>query len=164
MRMHLRSFEAILGFTRNEQMGWWTLFKATEMVPITQTMLQVMLALLGTFWDKNMTGPGEVRKYPKNNLNWRLYTPFEFSRGLSFGRHRMLPRDLGDHWKEVMWLGTNMWMPLRSFRGNFGFHEKWTNGVLEAFRGNGNGAKHPDYVTSHVGTLRNVWGYKKDRA
>ena len=42
-------------------------------------------------------------------------------------------RTMGGHWNVVMWLGTNMWMPLRSFQGNFGFHEKWTNEVFKSF-------------------------------
>ena len=51
-----------------------------------------------------------------------------------------------------------MWMLLRSFQGNFGFDDKRTNGVLEAFRGNANGAKHPRNFSSHVGTPSNVSG------
>ena len=33
-------------------------------------------------------------------------------------RHRMPPRDIGGHLKGVMWLGTNIWMPLRSFESS----------------------------------------------
>ena len=42
----------------------------------------------------------------------------------TYRRHGMPPRDMRAYWKGVMWLGTNMWMSLCSFRDNFGFHEK----------------------------------------
>ena len=71
-------------------------------------------------------------------------------------RHGMPPRDMGGHLKGVMWLGTNIWMPLHSLRGNFGFHEKWTNKCSKAFRGNTNGIKQPRNVTSQVNFPRNV--------
>nr|ACY01935.1 hypothetical protein [Beta vulgaris] len=88
---------------------------------------------------------------------------FGLFRGPSFGCHWMPPRDVGGHWKGVMWLGTNMWMPLRSFRDKFGwevigkescglericgclyvhfemgFTRNEQMGCLEAFRGNTN--------------------------
>ena len=49
---------------------------------------------------------------------------FGFSRGSSSKRHAMPPMDMGGHLERDMWLGTNMWMFLRSFRGNFVFPEK----------------------------------------
>ena len=55
-------------------------------------------------------------------------------------------------------------MHLRSFRGNFEFHEKWTNGVLEAFRSNTNDPKHPGNITSDNGIPRNISGEKYDQA
>ena len=49
---------------------------------------------------------------------------FKLSRGPSYGRREMPPRDMGGHWNGVMCLGKNMWILLRLFRGNFGFEEK----------------------------------------
>ena len=48
---------------------------------------------------------------------------FVISRGPSSERYDMPPRDMGSHWKGVMWLGTNMWMFLYSFNGDLGIHE-----------------------------------------
>ena len=56
---------------------------------------------------------------------------FGLSRGPSSGRHEILPWDTRGHWKWVIWLRTNILMALRSFRGNFGLHEKWTNGGVQ---------------------------------
>ena len=88
---------------------------------------------------------------------------FVLFRGTSSEHFEMPPRDMGGKWKGVMWLVMNMWMPLGSFRGNFGFHEKWTNGVFKGFQGNANGAEHPRKVTSHVGTPMNVSGENMTR-
>ena len=72
-----------------------------------------------------MTRPEKVQKCPKKQPKLKVIIhPFGLSRAPSSERHGMPPRDLGGHWKGVMWLGSNMWMPLRSFRGKFGLHEK----------------------------------------
>ena len=77
--------------------------------------------------EENMDRPGEVQKCPKNNQNWRfIIHAFGLFRGPSSERRGIPPRDMGGHWKGVMWLRTNMWMHLRSFQGNLGFHEKYT--------------------------------------
>ena len=50
------------------------------MMQTTWAMLQVMSALLGTFREKNMTGPWEVQKCPKKakiesyNTHFRTYS------------------------------------------------------------------------------------------
>ena len=83
---------------------------------------------------ENMTRRREVKKCPKNSQNERLlYTLSDSPRVRSTEYHGMPRKDMGGHWKGVMWLGTNMWMLLRSFRGNFGFYEKSTNGVFRGF-------------------------------
>ena len=66
------------------------------------------------------------------------------------------------HWKGVMWLGMNMWMPLRFFMTIYVSRDmnKW---VLEAFRNNANCGKDPTNVTSHVGTPRNISGENMTR-
>ena len=80
------------------------------------------------------------------------YTRFGLSRGpMSSERHGIPHRDMGGPWKGLMWLGTSMWMPLYSLRDNFGFHEKWTNGVFRNFL-----RELPINVTSHVVYPRNV--------
>ena len=94
------------------------------------------------------------QKQPKLKV---IIHAFGLSWGPSSEHHGKPPRDMWGHWKEVMWLGTNMWMSLRSFGGNFGFHKKWANGCSEAFRDNANCVKHPPNVTSHI-TPRNVSG------
>ena len=58
---------------------------------------------------------------------------FGLSRGPSSERHRIQSTTMGVHWKGVMWFGTNIWMPLRSLRDDFVFHEKRTNGVFRGF-------------------------------
>ena len=40
---------------------------------------------------------------------------------------------MGGHWKRLMWLRTNMWTALRSFRGSFGFQEKCTSRMFRSF-------------------------------
>ena len=62
----------------------------------------------------------------------------------------MPPRDMVSHWKGVMWIGTNICMPLRSLWGNFEFQEKGTNGCSKVFSRQHEYAKHPRNVTSHV--------------
>ena len=76
-------------------------------------------------WEENMTSPEEVQKRPKKQPKLKVIIhAFGISRGPSSERHGMPPKAMGGHRKGVMWLGTNIWMPLRSFRGNFRFHEK----------------------------------------
>ena len=82
-----------------------TLFEAMQMVRNTRATLQVMLTFLGTF--------KKIWPCPENSKN--------VSKTANFG----------GHWKWVMWLGKNMWMPLCLFRNNFKFHEKWINGGVE---------------------------------
>ena len=72
-------------------------------------------------YDQTRKSPKLSQKQPKLKV---IRHAFGLSLGLSSKRHGMSPRDMGSHQKGVMRLGTNMWMPLRSFRGNFGFHEK----------------------------------------
>ena len=140
-------------------------FEAMVMVPSTRAMLKVMLDFQGTFREKIWPSPEKSKNVPKTaEIEGYIIHGFWISRGPCSERHVMPSRDMGGHRKGVMWLGKKMRMPLRSFRGNFGFHEKWTNGVFEAFQGNKNGVKHPDYVTSYVATPRNFSAEKYDQA
>ena len=107
-------------------------------------------AILGTFWEKIWPGPEKSKNVPKTAKIEGYNTRFRTFLGSRSERHEMPPKDMWGHWKWVMWLGTNMWMPLCSFRDNFRFHEKWTNGISEDFRDNTNGVKHPCNVTSTV--------------
>ena len=70
------------------------------------------------------------RKQPKLKV---IIHAFGLSRGPSSEHYEMPPRDMWGDWKRVTWLGTNIWMPFGSFRGNFEFHEEWTNGVFRGF-------------------------------
>ena len=59
---------------------------------------------------------------------------FVLSCGPRSGWHGVLSRDMGcRHWQTVKWLGTDIWIHLCSFWGNFGFHYKWTNAVFKGF-------------------------------
>ena len=62
-----------------------------------------------------------AQKQPKLKV---IIHDFGHPRGSSSERHGMLPVIMGGNWKEVMWLGTNIMMHLRSYQNNFGFHEK----------------------------------------
>ena len=87
-----------------------------------------------TFREKIWPGPAEVKKMSQKQPKLKIIIhAFGFSRGPSSEHHRMPPRGMRGHCKGVMWLGTNMWRSLRSFQCNFGFHEKWTNGVFRCF-------------------------------
>ena len=88
---------------------------------------------------------------------------FGLFRDPSSGSYMIPTWDTRGQWNKVIWLGTNIRMPLRSFRDNFEFREKWTNGgCLEAFRGKANGFNPPRNITSHIGTPNNVSGEKND--
>ena len=103
------------------------------MVPSTRATLEVTSALLVMFRKKIWAGPEKSKNVAKTakieGYNTRFWTSPRFE--------LRTPRDAseghGVHWKWVMWLGTNIWMPLCSFRGNFRFHVKWTNGVFRGF-------------------------------
>ena len=95
------------------------------MVRNTRAMLQVTSALLGmNVTRKYDHARGRPKMFQKQPILKVIIHAFGLSQAHSSECHGMPPRDLGGHWKRVMWLGTNMWMPLCSFRGNFGFHEK----------------------------------------
>ena len=94
------------------------------MVPGTHTTLQVKSPFLGMFGEKNdktRKGPNMSKKQPKLKV---IIHALGLSRVPISERHGMPPRDMEGHWKVVMWLETNMWMPFRSFRDSFRFHEK----------------------------------------
>ena len=83
---------------------------------------------------ENTTTPRDFSKMSQKQPKLKVIIhTFGLSRGRSFERHGMPPRAMGAHWKGVIWLGTNRWMPLRSFHDNFGFHKKLTYGVLRGF-------------------------------
>ena len=100
------------------------------------------------------------QKQPKLKV---IIHAFRLFRDLSSERHGMPPRDMGVHLKGVMWLGTNIRMPLLSLRGDFGFHENEQMRCLETFRGNTNSAKHPRNITSRIDFSRYVSGENTTR-
>ena len=108
-------------------------FEAMQMVPSTHATLQVTSALLRKFEEKIWSGPEKSNNVAKTTKIEGYDTGFRLSPDPSYGCHGMPPRDMGGYWKGVMWLGTNMWMPLRSFWGKFGFHEEWINWVFRGF-------------------------------
>ena len=146
------------------KLGVQMLFETMQIVQSTRTTLQVTSAFLRTFREKIWRGPQKSKKCPKNSRNWRLYyTFFGLFPGPELRTPRIPPRGMGGHWKAVTCLGSNMWMHLRSLRGSFRFHEKWTN---EVFRGLSSQCKLCQAhvrVTSHDGTPRNVLGENMTR-
>ena len=74
---------------------------------------------------ENMISPKKGTKMSKNQPKLKVILhAFRVFQSPSSEHHGMPPRAIGGHWKGVMWLGINIWMSLRSFRGNFRFHEK----------------------------------------
>ena len=71
-----------------------------------------------------MTRPEKVKNVIKTVKIEGYNTRFRTFPSQSSEHHGMRCRAMEGHSKRVMWLGTNVWMPLRSLRGNFGFHEK----------------------------------------
>ena len=113
-----------MGFTINEQKGCSEAFRGNANCakhPYNDTN---HVGTPRNVSRENMTWPGEFKNVPKKPKMKVIIHAFGFSRGPSFERHGMPPRGLGGHWKGVMSLGTKMWMPLRSFRCSFSFHEK----------------------------------------
>ena len=138
------------------------LYEAMQMVSSTRGTLQVMSALLWMFREKIWPGPKSPKisqKQPKLKV---IIHAFGLSRGPSSESHGIPHRDMGGHWKWVMWIGTNMWMPLCSFRDNFGFHEKWkkwdVQRLYEAMQMVLSTRGTSLQLTSHVGTPMNVSG------
>ena len=128
-----------MGFTRNEQMGCSEDFRVNENDATYPRNVTSHVGTPRNVSEGNMIRPEKVQKYFGRKYDQAREGPkmtqkqsklkviihvLGLSRGPSSERHGMHPRDMGGHWKEVMWLGTNMWMPLDSLRGNFGFHEK----------------------------------------
>ena len=131
----LRSLRGNLGFSQEmNKCGLKWLFEATQIMSSTRTTSQITSTLLGLFWEKIWSGPEKsknVAKHPKLKV---IVHDFGLSRGPSSKSHGMPPRNMGGNWKGVMWLETNIWMCLRLFRGNFGFHEKMKKwGVQKLF-------------------------------
>ena len=113
-----------MGFTRNEQMGSSEAFLGkTNGTNVLRNIIS-HVGFLRNFSGENMPRSGTPKMtqiQPKLKV---IIHAFGLSRGSSSECHGMPPRDMGGNWKGVMWLGTNIWMLLRTFRENFGFHEK----------------------------------------
>ena len=109
------------------------LFEATQIVSSTRATTQVISNFLGFFWEKIWPGPKKSKNVTKTTKIEGYNTQFRTFWGSSYEHHGMPSSDIEGHWKGVMWLGTNIWISLRSVRGNFEFDEKWTNGVLRDF-------------------------------
>ena len=163
--MPLRSFRGNFGFHEKwTNRGVQSLFEERQMVQNTRATLQVTSALLGMFREKIWLGPKKSKDVQKTAKIEGYNTRFWTFPGPSSGRHKILPWDTGGHWKWVIWLGTNIWMPLRSFEGNFRFHEKWTNGGIQRlFEARQMVPSTQCNVTSHVGIPRNVSGENMTR-
>ena len=76
------------------------------------------------------------QKQPKLKV---IIHAFGLSRGPSTEHHGMPPRNMSCHWKGVMWLGTNMWIPLCHFEKILGYTKNEQMGCSEVIRGNANG-------------------------
>ena len=108
------NFETILGFTRNEQIKFSDASGGNTNIA---KHLRNVTSHIGFLRNQAQRSPKMSQKWLK--LKVIIYA-FGVPQGMSYGCHVMPPRDMGGHYKGVMWLGTNMWMPLRSFRGKFG--------------------------------------------
>ena len=118
-------FEIVLGFTRNEQMRCLKAFLGTTNCVKYPRNVTSYFSFPRNISKENMDRPGEVQKMSQKQPKLKVIIhAFGLSQGPSFECRDMPLRDMGGHWKGVMWLGTNMWMPLYSFRGNFWFHAK----------------------------------------
>ena len=104
--------------------GFYKLFEAMQIVPSTRATLQVTSASLETFREKILPGPENSKNVAKIAKIKGYNTRFRTFQGPSSECHGMPPRDMGGHWKSVMWLRTYIWMHLSLFRDNFRFHEK----------------------------------------
>ena len=133
------------------------------MVSSTRATLRYTSGFLGTFQGKIWPGPKISKNIPKTAKIEGYNTRSVHFRGPSSDRHGIPPRAIRGHCKGVMWFGTNIWMHLRSVRGNFGFTRNEQMWCSEAFRGNTNGVKHPRNVTSHVGLPKNGSGENMTR-
>ena len=149
-------FETILGFTRNEQIGCSNAFRGNTNCTKHPHNITNHIGTPRNVSGEHMTRLGKVQNVPKTTKIEGYNTRFRSFSGPELWTRRDASYVHGRWLERVMWLGTKMWMPLRSFRCSFRFREKWTNGDLEAFRGNKNGAKHPRNFISHVGVPRNV--------
>ena len=118
-------FETILGFMRNEQMGFSETFRGNKNGVNHPQNNTSHIGTPRNVSGENMTRPGEIKKMSQNQSKLKVIIhTFGFSRDSSSERHGMPARGMGGHWKEVMWLRMNMWMLLCSFHDNFRFHEK----------------------------------------
>ena len=134
MWMPLRSFQGNFGFHEKwTNGGVQRLFMEMQIAPTTRLTLQVTSALLWKFREEIWPGLQKSKNVPKTAKIKGYNTRFRTFLGLSSKRHGTHRRGMGGLWKGVMWLGTNIWMPLCSFQCNFRFHEKWTNGVFRCF-------------------------------
>ena len=113
-----------MGFKRNEQMGCSKAFRGNANC-VKHPRVTSHVGTPTNVSGEKMNRPKEVKKMSRKQAKLKVIIHvFRLSRCPSSERHEMTPRDLGGQLKEVMWLGTNMWMHLRSFRGSFRFHEK----------------------------------------
>ena len=127
-------FEAILCFTRNEQMRCSESFRGNLNGAKHPRNIISHVSFPRSFLGENMTRPGEVKKISQKQPKLKVIIhTFGLSRGSSFKCHGMSPKAIGGCWKRGMWLGTNIWMPLHSFRDNFMFHVKWKNETFIVF-------------------------------
>ena len=88
----------------------------------------------GEKYDQARENPKMSQKQPTLKV---IIHAFGFSRGPSSERYGISLRDMIRHRKGVMWLGTNMWVPLCSFRGNLGFtrnEQMWCYRLFEAMQ------------------------------
>ena len=133
---------------RNEQMGVFRGFQGNTNGAKHPRNLTSYVNLHRNVSGENMTTPGKSKKVPKTTRIEGYNTSFRIFPGSE------VQTPWGYLYVQVVW---NEHVDTFTFISRqFGFHEKWTNGVLEAFRGNANCAKVPRNVTSLVDTPRNV--------
>ena len=128
--MCLHLFWGNFGFHKIKMKKWGVqrLFETMQMMSSTRATSQVTSTFLSMFREK-------IWPVPHKSKNVTKTTKIEGYSNFPESRVPNATRCLLGSWevigKRVMWLGTNIWMSLRSFRDNFVFHEKWTNGGVQ---------------------------------
>ena len=105
-------FGVILDYKTNEQIGCLQAFQGNENGAKHPRNVTIHVGtprnVSGEKYDQTRKSPKMSQKHPKLKVIIHACGLF---RSPSSIHHVMPPRDMEGHWKWVMWLGTNIWMP-----------------------------------------------------
>ena len=117
-------FGVILGYKSNDQTGTLEAFQGNKngfKHPHNVTIhVDTPTKVSGEKYERTWRSPKMSLKQPKLKV---IIHAFSLYRDPSSERHGMPPRDMGCRLKWVKSFGTNIWMALRLFRGNFRLQE-----------------------------------------